>query len=113
VANKSVKSAASALAGNTFLRSLCGAGFPLFASKLFTGLGINWAATLLGCIAAVLVPIPVLFYVYGARIRAKSSFAKTLDLYDDGSSYEADSAVEDEKRSEGAGGMFERRKEEV
>ncbi|XXG97218.1 hypothetical protein Hte_003513 [Hypoxylon texense] len=70
--------AASAIAGNTFLRSLCGAGFPLFATYMFNGLGIQWAATLLGCVAAVLVPIPVIFYLYGHKIRAKSKFAPTL-----------------------------------
>ncbi|KAK7948167.1 uncharacterized protein PG986_009053 [Apiospora aurea] len=69
--------AASAIAGNTFLRSLCGAGFPLFASYMFNGLGINYAATLLGCVAALLAPIPVIFYMYGHRIRAKSNFAPT------------------------------------
>lgn len=70
-------SAASAIAGNTFLRSLCGAGFPLFASYMFNGLGINWASTVLGCVAVILIPIPVVFYMYGDRIRAKSSFAPT------------------------------------
>ncbi|KAI2632087.1 MFS general substrate transporter [Hypoxylon sp. NC1633] len=70
--------AASAIAGNTFLRSLCGAGFPLFATYMFNGMGIEWAATLLGCVAALLVPIPVIFYLYGARIRQKSQFAPTL-----------------------------------
>ncbi|KAI1493067.1 major facilitator superfamily transporter [Biscogniauxia mediterranea] len=67
--------AASAIAGNTFLRSLCGAGFPLFATYMFNGLGIQWAATLLGCVAGVLVPIPVIFYLYGHKIRQKSRFA--------------------------------------
>ncbi|KAI0900991.1 MFS general substrate transporter [Annulohypoxylon nitens] len=70
--------AASAIAGNTFLRSLCGAGFPLFATYMFNGLGIEWAATLLGCVAAILVPIPVVFYLYGHKIRAKSHFAPTF-----------------------------------
>jgi MFS transporter, DHA1 family, multidrug resistance protein len=69
--------AASAIAGNTFLRSLCGAGFPLFSTYMFQGMGINWASTLLGCVAVVLVPIPVLFYMYGHRLRAKSKFAPT------------------------------------
>ncbi|MBE3109275.1 MAG: MFS transporter [Acidobacteria bacterium] len=67
--------AASAIAANTFLRSLAGAAFPLFAQQMFKGLGVNWAATLLGCVAIVLIPIPVLFYFYGARLRAKSQFA--------------------------------------
>ncbi|KAI0865466.1 polyamine transporter 1 [Xylaria cubensis] len=69
--------AASAIAANTFLRSLFGAVFPLFATYLFNGLGIQWASTLLGVIAALLVPIPVLFLIYGHKIRAKSAFAPT------------------------------------
>ncbi|KAI9678145.1 MAG: hypothetical protein M1817_006089 [Caeruleum heppii] len=81
--------AASAIAANTFLRSLCGAGFPLFATYMFNGLGIQWASTLLGCVAVVLVPIPVLFYRYGAVIRKKSKFApepaKVLGGDDEGS----------------------------
>jgi DHA1 family multidrug resistance protein-like MFS transporter len=69
--------AASAIAANTFLRSLCGAGFPLFAKYMFDGMGINWASTLLGCVAAILVPVPVWFYLRGAKIREKSAFAPT------------------------------------
>ncbi|KAI1422103.1 polyamine transporter 1 [Xylaria sp. FL1777] len=69
--------AASAIAANTFLRSLFGATFPLFATYLFEGLGIQYASTLLGGVAALLVPIPILFYVYGPKLRAKSAFAPT------------------------------------
>ncbi|GES64487.1 MFS multidrug transporter [Aspergillus terreus] len=67
--------AASALAANSILRSTAGAGFPLFATYMFDALGVNWTGTLLGCIAAVLAPIPLLFYLYGAKIREKSKFA--------------------------------------
>ncbi|EFW98522.1 major facilitator superfamily transporter multidrug resistance [Grosmannia clavigera kw1407] len=67
--------AASAIAGNTFLRSLCGAGFPLFATYMFNGMGIEWASTLLGCVGGALVPIPVIFYIYGEKIRGMSSYA--------------------------------------
>jgi len=69
--------AASAIAGNTFLRSLAGAGFPLFSSYMFEGMGIQWASTLLGAVALVMVPIPVVFYLYGHKIRARSTFAPT------------------------------------
>lgn len=69
--------AASAIAGNTFLRSLCGAAFPLFARQMFDGMGIQWAGTLLGCVAVVLAPIPFVFYKYGAQIRQKSAYAPT------------------------------------
>ncbi|KAK7424210.1 hypothetical protein QQZ08_008698 [Neonectria magnoliae] len=69
--------AASAIAGNTFLRSLCGAAFPLFARQMFDGMGIQWASTLLGCVAVVLAPIPFIFYKYGAKIRQRSAYAPT------------------------------------
>jgi DHA1 family multidrug resistance protein-like MFS transporter len=72
--------AASAIAANTFLRSLAGAGFPLFSQYMFKALGVNWAGTLLGCVALLLVPIPVCFLIYGERIRRRSAFAPTKPL---------------------------------
>lgn len=45
---------------------------------MFDNLGVQWAGTLLGCLAAILVPIPVLFYLYGAKLREKSKFAPTM-----------------------------------
>lgn len=44
---------------------------------MFNGMGIQWASTLLGCVAAALVPIPVIFYIYGHRIRKRSAYAPT------------------------------------
>lgn len=67
--------AASALAGNTFLRSSFGAAFPLFAKQMFVNMQIKWAATLLGCFSACLIPVPLLFYRYGKKIRGKSKWA--------------------------------------
>lgn len=37
--------AASAVAGNTFMRSLVAGTFPLFATYMFNGMGIEWATT--------------------------------------------------------------------
>ena len=71
-------SAASAIAANTFLRSIAAAGFPLFARQMFNNLGIQWAGTLLGCLAAICVPIPVCFYLFGKKLRQKSKFAPTM-----------------------------------
>ncbi|SCO49733.1 probable fluconazole resistance protein [Fusarium fujikuroi] len=88
--------AASAIAGNTFLRSLCGAGFPLFARQMFDGMGIQYAATLLGCVAAVLAPIPFIFYRYGAKIRQRSKYAPTAPPAPASGS----SAEEDEKEND-------------
>ncbi|CAN6622758.1 polyamine transporter 1 [Trichomonascus vanleenenianus] len=70
--------AASCMAGNTFLRSSFGAAFPLFAGFMFHGMGTNWAGTLLGCFAVVLIPVPILFYIYGKRLRQMSRFAFDL-----------------------------------
>ncbi|RHZ46920.1 uncharacterized protein CDV56_103490 [Aspergillus thermomutatus] len=72
--------AASAIAANTFCRSVLAASFPLFSRQMFNNMGIQWAATLLGCVATALVPIPVMFYFYGKRLRRKSRFAPTLEL---------------------------------
>ncbi|KAM4066885.1 major facilitator superfamily protein [Hirsutella rhossiliensis] len=88
--------AASAIAGNTFLRSLAGAGFPLFARQMFEGMGIQWAATLLGCVAAVLAPIPFIFYKYGGKIRERSAYAPTKPMSP------PVGAEEEQKKGEGA-----------
>ncbi|KAF1817125.1 major facilitator superfamily [Eremomyces bilateralis CBS 781.70] len=70
--------AASAIAANTFLRSLAGAGFPLFATQMYNGMGIQWAGTMLGCIAVALIPVPIWFYLRGGNIRQKSAYAPTF-----------------------------------
>ncbi|KAE9408218.1 MFS general substrate transporter [Gymnopus androsaceus JB14] len=67
--------AASALAANTVVRSLFGAGFPLFAEQMYDKLGSQWASSLLGFIALIMVPIPFVFLKYGAKLRAKSKHA--------------------------------------
>ena len=71
-------SAASAIAANTFLRSLAGAVFPLFGTYMFDAIHVNWSGTLLGCVAALMIPIPIVFWKYGDRIRARSKFAPTM-----------------------------------
>jgi MFS family permease len=68
--------AASAVAANTFLRSVFAGCFPLFATPMFHNLGINWASSLLGCIAVALIPIPYVFYIFGERIRAKGKWSR-------------------------------------
>lgn len=75
--------AASAIAANTIMRSLFGAIFPLFATYMFDGMGINYGMTLLGCVAALFIPMPFLFYFKGKTIRAKSKFAPAPDIEQD------------------------------
>ena len=73
-------SAASAVAANTLLRSTTAAIFPLFATYMFNALKVNYTGTLLGCVAVVLVPIPVVFWKYGSKIREKSKLAPTFPM---------------------------------
>ena len=82
-ADWSLLSAASVFAANTILRSAVGAAFPLFARQMFDDLGVQWAGTLLGCLALVMVPIPAIFMIYGSRLRAKSKFAPAAPHQED------------------------------
>ncbi|KAK5947454.1 hypothetical protein PMZ80_001604 [Knufia obscura] len=67
---------ASALAGAGLIRNLAGAGFPLFGTQMFENEGYNWAGTILGGLAILLVPIPFILERYGTRLRAKSPYAR-------------------------------------
>ncbi|KAL7422377.1 hypothetical protein Q5752_003023 [Cryptotrichosporon argae] len=67
--------AASALAATTVFRSLFGAGFPLFAVQMYEKLGTHWASSLLGFIALLLAPIPMVLIKFGPKLRARSRFS--------------------------------------
>ncbi|KAK0327859.1 hypothetical protein LTR91_001519 [Friedmanniomyces endolithicus] len=68
----------SAIAGNTVIRSFVGAAFPMFAKYMYKSLGVQWATSVLGFVAVGLIPVPILFFVYGARIRKLSRFTPKL-----------------------------------
>ncbi|KAF8259744.1 MFS transporter [Lactarius quietus] len=68
--------AASVLAGNDFIRSMFGAAFPLFAGAMYRNLGVGWASTLLALLSCAFIPIPILLYKYGDRIRMASKRAR-------------------------------------
>ena len=115
---------ASALAANTIIRSAVGGAFPLCASsalplalllilnahtvtdQFFSALGIGGACSLVGGIAILIAPTPIIFYYYGARIRQGSTFAPCLDLH-------MRERVEREEREELAGRTGEKGKVEV
>ena len=63
--------AASALAANLVLRSLAGTFLPFAGSPLYEKLGLGWGNSLLAFLAIAFAPVPVLFYKFGERLRAK------------------------------------------
>ena len=70
--------AASALAGNAVLRSILGATLPLAGPAMYASLGPHWAGTVLGLLEAVCIPIPLIFYRYGYKIRQKSALIRQM-----------------------------------
>ncbi|OJI79335.1 hypothetical protein ASPTUDRAFT_179517 [Aspergillus tubingensis CBS 134.48] len=62
----------SAMAANGAVRSVFGAVFPLFARYMYHKLGVAWATSLVGFLSAAMVPVPVVFWIYGGRIRSWS-----------------------------------------
>lgn len=50
---------------------------------MFEGIGIEWGMTLLGCVAAIFIPMPFVLYRYGKSIRARSKFAPAPDIAQD------------------------------
>ncbi|KAG1723456.1 MFS polyamine transporter [Suillus lakei] len=69
--------AASALAAVSFLRSLAGFGFPLFAPAMYKALGFGKGDTILAVVAIVIgCPAPWIFWHYGEHIRNSSRYAR-------------------------------------
>ena len=68
----------SAIAANTLVRSMAGAGFPLFATALYHTLGVAWATSLLGFLTVAFLPVPILFYIYGKKLRGLSKHSPNL-----------------------------------
>lgn len=71
--------AASVLAANASLRSTFGAAFPLFTTSMYEKLGIHWASSIPAFLAVACVPLPFLFYRYGAEIRTRCPYAAESD----------------------------------
>ena len=45
---------------------------------MFINMDIQWAGTFLGCVALIMVPVPLLFIKYGPTLRAKSKWVPKL-----------------------------------
>ncbi|KAK4187795.1 major facilitator superfamily domain-containing protein [Podospora australis] len=77
--------AASAVAANTFLRSCFACAFPLVVAPLYRNLGVGPGSSIPAGFAALLIPVPFVFFVYGKRIRAGSKWSR-LSVHDGGGS---------------------------
>lgn len=64
---------ASAVAANTFMRSMLASLFPPLVSHIHRRLGVRWTLNLLGFIALSLIPIPWLFYYFGKTLRKREN----------------------------------------
>ncbi|KAI0964038.1 hypothetical protein AcW1_000955 [Taiwanofungus camphoratus] len=77
------KYAASALAAVSFLRSLAGFGFPLFAPAMYDALGYGKGNTILAaCGFGIGFPAIMMFWRYGAKIRGMSRHARKEKMTD-------------------------------
>lgn len=65
------KYAASAIAAGALFRSLVGGVIPLFAPALFEKLGYGWGISVFGFLSLALAPAPILFYIFGERVRKR------------------------------------------
>ena len=68
--------AASALSSITFVRYIVAGGMVMAARPMYEGIGVHWTMTWLGCCATILAPAPLLFKLYGKKLREKSKYAK-------------------------------------
>jgi MFS family permease len=66
--------AASAIGANAVLRGTAGALLPLCGLKLYNALGWGWGNSLLGFIALVFAPVPLIIGTHGAKIRNAKGF---------------------------------------
>lgn len=67
--------AASASAATVVARSLLGTLLPLVGNSMYDALGIGWGTSLLGFISVAFLPMPLVFWKYGERIR-NSKFSR-------------------------------------
>src|SRR5699024_8356032 len=73
---------ASATGGNAFARDLLAGVSSMFATPMYKNIGDKWhveyASTVLACLACVVVVPIYIFYWKGPWVRSKSKFAQSL-----------------------------------
>lgn len=105
--------AASALAGNAVLRSAMGGALPLAGPQMYASLGPHWSATMLSLIEFAMIPIPVVFYLYGHKIREKSALIRQMREDRERLDLKKRKAAEREERLKGREGPEGEKKMEV
>ena len=70
--------AASVSAAATVFRSLLGALLPLAGNAMYDALGVGWGNSLLGFISVACIPVPVVFWIYGERLRMSKRLSKIV-----------------------------------
>lgn len=66
--------ASSALAANACVRAALACAFPLVAGPMYDRLGVKWGTSVVGFLCVGLTPFPVVFWVWGKRVRGWSRF---------------------------------------
>jgi hypothetical protein len=70
---------ASALSGIAFPRYMIAGGMVMAARPMYSGIGVHWTLSLLGCIAVILAPAPLIFWRLGPKLREKSPYAENAE----------------------------------
>lgn len=91
------KYAASALAGNTVVRSIMGAVLPLAGPSMYASLGLRWGGFLLGMAEAACIIIPFVFLYHGHRIRRSSPLIQQMQREKDAKLATAQDLRDDQK----------------
>lgn len=66
---------ASAQAAASTTRSLAAVGLPFAASRLYQGLGVSWAGSILAIASGAMAIIPFTFLICRRKLKAESVFA--------------------------------------
>ncbi|CEL11213.1 hypothetical protein ASPCAL14316 [Aspergillus calidoustus] len=69
----------SAISIHVAVRSLVSATFPLWGRLVYQKLGVEWTGTVLAGVGVVLAGSPVVFWVWGHKIRGWSRFCEVVD----------------------------------
>ncbi|KAF2157531.1 MFS general substrate transporter [Myriangium duriaei CBS 260.36] len=70
--------AASVTSTHTVVRSLLAAFLPLAGQPLYKNLGLGWGNSVLGFIAAAMIPLPLILMKYGGKVRTNPRFQVRL-----------------------------------